>query len=134
MTKLQSSKNRKIYKLDLKLKPMGSEEYKLPQLPSLKDLEARADKQLSEGSELKVLRLTETICPVLERYIAQTSCLPRDKRPSARIQFMGEKVACEKHKIEIKKSVGRYSFCTVTNEGCPYSTLPSYKALTREKL
>ena len=111
---------------------MHQKNFELVQLPSLEDLEARAEKQLSDDPEPKSLRITETICPILERFIASTSWSTREKRPSARIQVMGEKVACEKHKIETKKNE-RYSICIVTVEGCPYSTLPSYKELLRRK-
>ncbi|HLC72327.1 MAG TPA: hypothetical protein VJH37_01975 [Candidatus Nanoarchaeia archaeon] len=112
---------------------MHQKKFELVPLPSLKDLESRAEKQLSDDPESKVLRITEIICPILERFIDEHSCLPCDKRSSARIQVMGEKIACERHSIEISENGRKYSLCRITQEGCPYSTLPSYKELLREK-
>ncbi len=84
---------------------MQPEQSKLTRLPSLSELEKRADEALSTTDETNTSlpRITEIICPILERYMAEEG-----RRGTARVHVTKNGVVCEKYMIN--KVVGGRSF------------------------
>ena len=76
---------------------MSQKKSELPQLPSLGELEARAEAELGkdpEGPEVEVHRRTinEIICPILERYMIEQGI-----KGTAKVHILpGNVVVCEK--------------------------------------
>ena len=113
---------------------MHQKKFELVPLPSLKDLESRAEKQLSDDPESKVLRITEIICPILERYMIEQGI-----KGTAKVHILpGNVVVCEKFMKNHEVFDGtRHSGCQLRHryegrstgvdklvyDDCPYKTL-----------
>ncbi|HLC72326.1 MAG TPA: hypothetical protein VJH37_01970 [Candidatus Nanoarchaeia archaeon] len=118
---------------------MSQKKSELPQLPSLGELEARAEAELGkdpEGPEVEVHRRTinEIICPILERYMIEQGI-----KGTAKVHILpGNVVVCEKFMKNHEVFDGtRHSGCQLRHryegrstgvdklvyDDCPYKTL-----------
>ncbi len=105
---------------------MQPEQSKLTRLPSLSELEKRADEEFSDEPRTIAPGIIEVICPLLRRAMSQYGQgLPEDRRPNARIHIMKGRVICENYSVDFDwRTKERYSKCELTSHGCSYSNLP----------